>query len=142
MNNSFIRFIFVGFINTIVGLSTIYFLFHSVGFSYWVSTFLGNSVGACVSFVLNRSFTFRSKSNLTSSIAKFIIVILLCYFVSYNFGRNFVEWALRNNLHISSDFKTNLAILLSTGLYTLLNYLCQRIFVFPQRVAEDINTFD
>ena len=61
MNFQFVRFLMVGVANTIVGLSVMYLLLHLAGLSYWTSTFLGNSVGAVVSFFLNRSFTFRSQ---------------------------------------------------------------------------------
>jgi putative flippase GtrA len=133
MSYTFFRFLLVGIINTMVGLSSIYIFLHVGGFSYWVSTFLGNSIGAFVSFFLNRNFTFRSNRNITSSITRFILVILICYFTSYTLGKNLVLWALRDNFYISSEFKTDLAILISTGLYTILNYLCQKIFVFPHK---------
>ena len=129
MNYSFIRFLMVGVANTIVGLSVMYLLLHVVGLSYWASTFLGNSVGAVVSFFLNRSFTFKSQSSVSKSMIRFVAVILFCYFISYTIGRNVVEWILSNS-HLTSSIKTDIAVLISTGLYTVLNYLCQKLFVF------------
>lgn len=129
MNHTFIRFLMVGVANTMVGLSMMYIFLHLADLSYWLSTFLGNSVGAIVSFFLNRSFTFNSQSSIVKSMVRFVFVILLCYFISYSLGRNIVEWVLRNS-QLLERIKTDIAVLFSTGLYTVLNYLLQKLFVF------------
>ena len=95
MKYSFVRFIMVGVVNTVVGLSVMYLLLHALGQSYWIATFLGNSIGACVSFLLNRNFTFKSKDSVSKSAVRFIVVILGCYFISYEIGRSFVDWILK-----------------------------------------------
>ncbi|WP_462410780.1 GtrA family protein [Neobacillus sp. Marseille-QA0830] len=135
MKNSFIRFIMVGILNTIVGLSIMYLLLHAAGFSYWLSTFLGNSVGACVSFFLNKSFTFHSENPVPKSAFRFIIVILACYFVSYDLGKYIVLWVLHHNDFLPLNVITDLSVLTGTGLYTVLNYWGQKFFVFPKRNA-------
>lgn len=136
MNYTFVRFLMVGVANTIVGLSVMYLFLHLAGFSYWTSTFIGNTVGAIVSFFLNRNFTFRSQSSVSKSMIRFIAVILFCYFISYTMGQNLVEWILSNN-HVTSSIKTDIAVLISTGLYTVLNYLCQKLFVFRSTKLEE-----
>jgi len=133
MKHSFVRFIIVGVVNTIVGLTCMYLFLHAVGLSYWISTFLGNSVGACVSFILNKNFTFQSQSSVIKSAIRFIIVILCCYFISYDLGKNLVTWVLKSNAIFNERLKTDLAILVGTGLYTILNYFGQKLFVFPNR---------
>ena len=35
---------------------------------------------------------------------RFVAVILFCYFVSYTFGRNLVEWMLRNS-ELTSEYE-------------------------------------
>ncbi|WP_312475372.1 GtrA family protein [Neobacillus sp.] len=135
MKYPFVRFIMVGMINTIVGLSVMYLLLHALGLSYWMSTFVGNAIGACVSFFLNKSFTFKSKDSVTKSALRFIIVILCCYFIAYDIGRSFVVWILKNNDFIHSNVKTDLSVLVGTCLYTVLNYFGQKIFVFSKKNA-------
>lgn len=130
MSYTFFRFLLVGVANTILGLSVIYLLLHLVGMSYWMSTFLGNSVGAMMSYYLNRRFTFRSKNAVSKSLILFVIVTLLCYVVSYSIGMNLVEWMLGTSNSLKSGTKTDLAVLISTGLYTVLNYLGQKWLVF------------
>lgn len=133
MKFTFVRFIMVGVVNTLVGLSVMYLLLHGFGLSYWISTFLGNSVGACFSFFLNRRYTFRSDVSVLQGLLRFIVVILICYFISYSIGENTVKWLLNNNDMITSKVKTDLAVLISTFLYTMLNYLSQKLLVFHKR---------
>jgi putative flippase GtrA len=123
----------VGLINTMVGLSVMYLLLHGFGLSYWISTFLGNSVGACISFFLNRRFTFKSDISVLTGLFRFITVILISYFISYSLGESLVQSLLNNNVTFISKGKTDLAVLISTFLYTLLNYLSQKLFVFHKK---------
>lgn len=133
MKFTFVRFLMVGLINTMVGLSVMYLLLHGFGLSYWISTFLGNSVGACISFFLNRRFTFKSDISVLTGLFRFITVILISYFISYSLGESLVQSLLNNNVTFISKGKTDLAVLISTFLYTLLNYLSQKLFVFHKK---------
>ncbi|MFB7142404.1 GtrA family protein [Gottfriedia sp. NPDC056225] len=141
MNRTFFRFIAVGVLNTIVGLSAIYLLLHLLGLSYWWSTFLGNTIGACVSYLLNRKFTFKSQSSVSKSVPLFIIVILASYFIAYNLGAKIIDFSLSNTDFISDKMKTDLAVLISTGLYTIVNYFGQKLFVFHNK-RENENLVD
>ena len=133
MRFTFVRFLIVGVANTLVGLSMMYLFLHLGGLSYWMSTFLGNSIGACVSYFLNRRFTFKSDHSVSKSMIRFVATILFCYFISYNIGEHFIQWLLQNNPTFTSSVKTDIAVLTSTLLYTILNYLCQKLFVFPKK---------
>jgi len=133
MKHSFVRFIMVGIVNTIVGLSAMYLFLHAFALSYWLSTFLGNSIGAIVSFYLNRSFTFKSENAVSKSAIRFMVVILCCYFISYDLAKNVVVLVLRNQSIIAVKWQTDLSILVGTGLYTILNYLGQKLFVFSKK---------
>ncbi|MFD1778723.1 GtrA family protein [Fredinandcohnia salidurans] len=126
--NTFIRFLLVGLMNTFVGLSSIFLLLHVVGLSYWLSTFLGNSVGAVVSYLLNRRFTFNSKATFGRSIPLFILVILSCYFLSYSVSKLVAGFILL-------PYTNEIAVLLGTGLYTISNYFGQKYIVFAGQKA-------
>lgn len=129
-NHSFVRFLLVGVINTIIGLSFMYLFLNFLHFSYWISTFVGNTIGAVVSYFLNKSFTFKSSTGYLLSSLKFMIVILSCYFLAYVLGLELVT-SMLNHLEYSNDtVEKNLAILFGTGFYTILNYIGQRYFVF------------
>lgn len=130
MNRSFLRFLLVGVFNTIVGLSAIAFLLHVVEIGYWASTFIGNAIGALVSYTLNKRFTFRSDAKVAGSLVKFLLVTLACYGLSYGIGlvggqmiTAVVPWIPDNRVH-------DAATLLGTGLYTITNYFGHKYFSF------------
>ncbi|MBB6445616.1 GtrA family protein [Bacillus benzoevorans] len=136
MKFTFVRFIIVGVANTIIGLTVMFLFYHLLGLSYWMATFFGNTIGACVSYCLNRSFTFKSKASVSQSLVRFAAVILFCYFVSFYIGKHAVQLVLDHTHIFSAAISTDLAILVSTGFYTLLNYALQKLIVFPQQRAK------
>ncbi|MBO0961192.1 GtrA family protein [Neobacillus sp. MM2021_6] len=136
MRYSFVRFIIVGIVNTIVGLSFMYLFLHALGLTYWMSTFLGNSVGAIVSYFLNRKFTFQSQNSVSTSAVRFVIVILCCYFISYQVGERLVVWLFHANELFNDKVIIDFAVLVGTGMYTFLNYFGQRVFVFPKNSSK------
>ncbi|MFC4799967.1 GtrA family protein [Neobacillus sp. GCM10023253] len=130
MKYSFIRFLIVGVINTIVGLTTMYVLLNGLRLSYWWSTLLGNIVGAGVSFILNRNFTFKNEAAIGGTFVRFVFVIGICYFVSYSLGLKLAIWFLEKLSLFPKEFAKDLAVLIGTGIYTIMNYLGQKHFVF------------
>lgn len=128
--NPFFRFLLVGAVNTLTGLSIMFILLNLLGQSYWVSTFIGNSTGAAVSYFLNRTFTFQSRADIRKSANRFIAVILFCYFISFAIshlaagimqGFTFFKYALS---------REELAVVIGAAIYTLTNYFGQKYFVF------------
>ncbi|MFD6442136.1 GtrA family protein [Peribacillus sp. NPDC060186] len=127
--NTFIRFLLVGIVNTAVGLSVMLTLMNVLEVSYWISTFFGNGTGAVTSFLLNRTYTFGSDIGWRRGAARFIFVILICYFAAYSLGHVFAEF-LEGSSHLS--IQDNVAVLIGTVFYTVLNYLGQKYFVFKK----------
>ncbi|MEK8126500.1 GtrA family protein [Paenibacillus filicis] len=128
--SSVFRFLLVGLLNTAIGLSVMLGLLHLAGLDYWTSTLLGTAVGACVSYLLNRTFTFKSQASYKSSLVKFILVLACCYLVAYASSSLFTN-VLREFVPIlSEDMSHTVAVVLGNGLYTVLNYVGQRYVVF------------
>jgi putative flippase GtrA len=127
--NSFIRFLLVGVINTCVGLFIIFFSLNALHLSYWVSTFVGNLAGACISYLLNRSFTFNSTVSFQRGLPRFLTIILICYFGAYFFSEKLMIWFTSFHF-VSTSVEQNGAVLVGSVLYTISNYLGQRYFVF------------
>ncbi|MEW9699896.1 GtrA family protein [Paenibacillus sp. SI8] len=130
ITGSFARFLLVGLFNTLIGLTTSFALFNMLHLNYWMSTFAGNTVGAIVSYTLNRTFTFRSKVSVQRSWWKFALVILFCYGISYG-----ISWLLANALSfllpdLHTSWLHNGAILIGNGIYTIGNYLGHKYFTF------------
>jgi putative flippase GtrA len=128
--NSFYRFLLVGVANTLIGLSTIFVLLNLFGWTYWWATFTGNSIGAVISYFLNRSFTFNSRLNVSKGMPKFIIVIFICYISSYTMSGVVADIVTIPNWAASFVTQDELAILGGAILYTVTNYLGQKRFVF------------
>lgn len=127
--NSLFRFLLVGALNTVVGLSMMFFLLNAVQLSYWTSTFIGNGVGACVSYLLNRTYTFNSNVTYQRGLPRFFTIIFACYFVAYFFSEKLAEWMSQFQF-VSPSVEQNIAVLLGSVLYTISNYLGQKYFVF------------
>ncbi|OCT10963.1 hypothetical protein A8709_04470 [Paenibacillus pectinilyticus] len=130
LTGSFARFLLVGVLNTLVGLSASFALYNLAHFNYWASTFVGNAIGSVVSYFLNRAFTFRSKASFGSSWWRFALVILICYGFSYGFSYVLAEAAASHFPSIQSGWLHNAAILVGNGLYTIGNYAGHKYFTF------------
>lgn len=144
--NLFLRFLLVGLLNTAIGLGMMLLLLHSFHFSYWGSTFIGNAIGACVSFYLNRSFTFRSNIPIIKGFPIFCTVVISCYLVAYTFSAKIANWFLPSlfleNLILqitNSTFarlaavfidESTVAVIIGSLLYTIMNYVGQKRIVF------------
>jgi putative flippase GtrA len=139
MNNSFFRFLLVGIVNTIVGLSSMYILLHGFSLSYWASTFIGNIIGACVSYFLNRRFTFKSSAAVGKSMIQFAAVILVCYFISYYLGEKLALYCFSLLPFLGKKYAADAAVLFGTGFYTITNYLGQKLFVFNKNKNEAVS---
>jgi putative flippase GtrA len=129
--NKFTRFLLVGILNTLTGLTTMFMLLHIAGLSYWVSTFFGNAMGATFSYFLNRSFTFQSKVPLSNGAPKFIAVILLSYLIAYSMSEFLARW-ISVSIHLNPLLldEKGIAIILGTLFYTIINYFGQKKIVF------------
>ncbi|MFK7697733.1 GtrA family protein [Paenibacillus sp. HJGM_3] len=130
--HSFVRFLLVGVLNTLIGLSATYLLLNGLDLHYWIATFLGNCIGACVSYVLNRTFTFQSQTSVGRSAWRFVAVILVCYGLSYAAGLVLSDWLLALVSEQYAGWADNLAVLIGAGLYTITNYIGQRFFAFRE----------
>lgn len=132
MNKDFIKFLCVGVLNTAVGLLIIFLLLNVAGLNYWLSTFIGNSTGAVVSYFLNKTFTFKSDVSNKEAMWKFAAVILACYAVSYSVS--YLLFKLVNIEWISDAWiRDNLSALAGAGIYTLMNYFAQKYLVFKSK---------
>jgi putative flippase GtrA len=124
---TFIKFLLVGVLNTFIGLGLMFLLKIGLNWPYWMATFIGNSAGAAVSFLLNRRYTFNSTVPVGKGLLKFTAVILICYLVSYSASKWIATLAVPIQTIIATD---NLAIIIGTGMYTIMNYFGQKMFVF------------
>ena len=136
MNRAFLRFLIVGLLNTCVGLAMMFSLLIVLKQDYWVSTFIGNTVGAVVSFVLNRRYTFQSDASVIMSGIRFFVVMFICYLISYRTGLWFVHVMLLSIHTIPTSAVDRCAGLSGMIVYTLTNYIGQKYVVFPKKKTD------
>lgn len=117
----FFRFLAVGVVNTLTGLSIIYGAKYFLEMGDVSANALGYAVGICVSFVLNSRWTFAYEGPLIPASAKFFLVTA----VAYGMNLLVVIFAIR-----LLNLNTYLAQALGTPAYTLTAYLASKHLVF------------
>lgn len=121
-----IRFILVGVINTLVGLSIIYAAMYFFGFGIKSANLIGYLVGIIVSFTLNKKWTFKNRDRIGASLIRYLIVIGVAYVANLQTVIFSVSY-----LHISPY----LAQFIGVFPYTLIGYLGCRFFAFTNKTV-------
>ncbi|WP_314590272.1 GtrA family protein [Paenibacillus terrigena] len=132
----FIRFLIVGVLNTLVGLSTIFILYNVFQINYWLSTSIGNIIGGVCSYLLNRKYTFNSEVTVNKTFIKFIIVNILAYVVSYYLGYWSISQFKQSGIVVEAKIYENISLLLASGLFTVLNYIGHKYVTFNNKIAK------
>jgi putative flippase GtrA len=78
----FVKYLMVGVVNTIVGFGIIIFCIEILDLHPVVANAAGFSVGSVVSYVLNRSISFRSKVSITTGLPSFVAVVIAGYLLN------------------------------------------------------------
>ena len=120
----FVTFCFIGVINTAVGLSIILGLMHLAHVNYILANMAGYAVGLCVSFLLNRTITFRETSTnrkVHGQAFWFLLVFAASYLTQL--------CALMIMVRILGWNET-LSQILASGIYTVLGFLGNRLKTF------------
>ena len=88
-NQTFIKFIFIGIINTIFGYG-IYLLFLLIGFNFVIAALLSTILGIIFNFFTTGRFVFKSTNNYL--LLKFVMVYIFIYlFTIYRFYKGLGE---------------------------------------------------
>lgn len=127
---TFVKFLIVGMINTLVGTAVMFTVYNVFHLSYWISSAANYVIGSICSYFLNKYFTFQNKDKSPIIVLKFIINITVCYLIAYGGAKKFI-------LFLLSDFPTkwqdNIAMVCGMGLFIVLNYFGQRFFAFKKK---------
>ena len=125
-----VKFLAVGVINTIVGYGVMFGTYNLLGWDYWLASAANYVVGSVCSFFLNKYFTFQAKSFSAGEVVRFVFCILLCYLVGYGVARPCVRLVFQS---ASATLQDNLAMLGGSGVFTVLNFFGQKLFVFQKK---------
>lgn len=120
----FIKFSFVGVINTIV-FYVIYFILLQLDFSYVVSLTVGTIAGIINSFLWNKFYTFKSKKLSLSETLKFLAVAGVQYVVNLAVVHICVSY-----IGISAELAGIIAICISV----FVSYFGHKFWTFKERL--------
>jgi putative flippase GtrA len=130
MKHTFIKFILVGCVNTLIGSAIMFSLYNLAGLSYWISSACNYIFTSILSFFLNKYFTFSVRKWSVFMIAAFITNIAFAYFVAYGISKPVLNYLLRNS---PQRIRENTALLAGMCLFTGINYIGQRFVVFLKK---------
>ena len=130
-DKSFLTFLIVGVVNTLFGTAIMLILYNVFGCSYWVSSFCDYFFGSILSYFLNKHFTFHYQGTDWRSISKFAFNIIICYLSAYSLALPLTRQALEN-MHLGKTIVENIAMLVGTGLFMVINYIGQKFFAFRE----------
>lgn len=131
-DKTFIKFLLVGIVNTIVGTTIMFVFYNFFHLSYWISTASNYFFGSIVSYFLNKHFTFRFREKGWYSLLRFTINILVCYLLAYGIAKPVMKWILSD---LNVTIQENVAMIFGMCLYVTFNYLGQRFFAFNNRLG-------
>jgi putative flippase GtrA len=129
-----VKFLFVGVLNTLLGAAIMFSLYNLSGFGYWGSTAISNVAAGIFSFFMNRSFTFGDKSSPGLPALKFTANIAMCYLLAFSLAKPLI-FLLLNNMNLPQNAADNITMFTGMVIFTGLNYIGQRYFVFRKRKA-------
>ena len=127
---TFLKFMLVGVVNTLVGIAVMFFCFNVLAWSYWVSSALNYMVGSIVSYLLNKRYTFQQKGNDWHTVWKFIVNVSVCYVLAYGLAKPFVAWLLSG---VTTNIQGNAALFVGMVLFVGFNYIGQRFWAFSPK---------
>ena len=130
-DKTFITFLIVGVVNTLFGTIIMFVLYNAFGCSYWVSSFCDYFFGSILSYFLNKHFTFHYQGTDWRSIVKFALNIIVCYLIAYSLALPLTRAALES-MHWSKTVVENVAMIVGTGLFMVINDLGQKFFAFKR----------
>lgn len=121
------KFILVGIFNTLLGMAIMFGLYNLAGASYWVASAANYILVSILSYILNKKFTFQHEGQVVKSGLRFTVNIAVCYLVAYGVAKPAALHLLASS---SQSLQENVAMAIGMCLFTGLNYIGQRAFVF------------
>lgn len=107
LDHTFVRFILVGAVNSLSGLSVIYIAKYLFSADDVSANLVGYGVGIIFSFFLNRKWTFCHHEFVISAFARFLVIFLIAYTANL------------------------LTLLFSTNILKINAYLAQAVSILP-----------
>jgi putative flippase GtrA len=123
-----LRFGLVGIANTSIGLMAIYAVLYFFSTNPAIANASGYAIGMVVSFILNRTWTFRDSRSITNVLPRYIFIAAISYLIN-------LAVVLVGTYHFAVG--PYLIQLFGIGIYTLAMFLGCRWFVFQTPMQSD-----
>lgn len=120
----------VGVINTIMGFVLVMTFFNILHWDYWIASATSYVIGSIFSYFANKKFTFQAEQGNRAYVVKFAVNIAVCYLIAYGTARPLVRLVLTQ---ASQELVENVAIILATGVFIVLNFFGQKFLVFTKK---------
>lgn len=120
------RYLFNGGLNTVIGLSLIFFFMHVVQLSPQLSNFIAYAITLFTSFFLHKRFTFKSKGNIRRELALFFLVYWLSYFGNLGSLSLLLHWKVQPGI----------AQILSSAVFVVVSFILQRVVIFSRQQVQ------
>ena len=130
LENTFIKFILVGLVNTFVGMSVMFVCYNVLNCNYWFSSTMNYVTGSVISYYLNKNFTFRNKARNWRIVVKFIINIVICYLLAFGLAQKLALIILSG---YALHFQENIAMFAGSAIFIILNYIGQKLWAFSNK---------
>ena len=128
-SSEIVRFAFVGVLNTCFGAAVMFILYNCFNVSYWISSACNYIFGSILSFFLNKYFTFKKKDGGVKQVITFAINVSVCYALAYGIAKPVAFMLLSD---FSLKIKENLAMVIGMVMFTVLNFIGQKLLVFAK----------
>lgn len=126
------RFVVVGVMNTIIGAAAMFIAYNVFHLGYWISSACDYIIGSIFSYFANKYFTFKSEKKSGKEVIRFVINIVVCYFLAYGVAQPVMDWLL-GNIELSVSIFEQLSMILGMCIFIVLNYFGQKYFVFKKQ---------
>ena len=125
----FVEYMVSGGVYFWVGYAILNYLYYAQHWSLWWSTILINVIGWSVNFMLQRFWVFNNKAlkeHQTQVTSRYIVITLVDFVLNY-----FILYGLRQ-----VGITPAIGQFVSSGFFTVWNYLWYRFWVFPEKLAK------
>ena len=129
------RFIVVGIMNTLIGMAAMFVAYNVFHLGYWLSSAMDYLIGSIFSYFANKYFTFRSEKKSGREVVRFVVNIIVCYFLAYSIAQPAMG-ILLGNLNLSVAIFEQISMLFGMCIFVVLNYFGQKFFVFRKHGDE------
>ena len=136
-----IHFGMVGVVNTLMGWVIMAVLYNLIHMNYWFSSGISYFIGSVFSYHANAKLTFKVENKDKWLPWRFAFNIIVCYLVSFSVAQPFTgklldAIGLSAGGRVSETLLDNIAMIFGMGIFIVMNFFGQKLFVFRKGKAE------